>query len=167
MMRELLGVDDQERATYQRYMSLVHPDDRGWVDELWQQLAMNRKPVECEHRIIRADGLVRGGTGEDAPGRGPAETRMKLSSQRFTDLVAVTPVGIGLFDEAERLVDANDALCDLLGIDLEQLRGMTASSLTHPDEPVGWLSSAARLTAEREGGFKVPQRILLRPDGEL
>jgi diguanylate cyclase (GGDEF)-like protein len=44
---------------------------------------------------------------------------------------------------------------------------MTATGITHPDEPVGWLSAAARLTAEREGGFKVPQRILLRPDGEL
>ncbi|MEV6602572.1 EAL domain-containing protein [Kutzneria sp. NPDC051319] len=183
MMRELLGVDEQERATYQRYMSLVHPDDRGWVDELWQQLAVNREPVECEHRIVRPDGLVRVlrchgasvqgvgpvlvGTAQDVTAQRTAEARMKLSSQRFTDLVAVTPVGIGLFDEAERLVDANDALCDLLGIELEQLRGMTASSITHPDEPVGWLSAAARLTSEREGGFKVPQRILLRPDGEL
>jgi diguanylate cyclase (GGDEF)-like protein/PAS domain S-box-containing protein len=183
MMRELFGVDEQERATYQRYLSLVHPDDRGWVDELWQQLAANREPVECEHRIVRADGAVRVlrchgasingsgpvlvGTAQDVTAQRTAEARMKLSSQRFTDLVAVTPVGIGLFDEAERLVDANDALCDLLGIDLEQLRGMTATSLTHPDEPVGWLSAAARMTSEREGGFKVPQRILLRPDGEL
>jgi diguanylate cyclase (GGDEF)-like protein/PAS domain S-box-containing protein len=186
MMRELLGVPETERATYQRYLSFVHPDDRGWVDELWQRLAANRIPVECEYRIVRPDGVVRVlrchgasiadatradsvlvGTAQDVTDQRAAEARMKLSSQRFTDLVAVTPVGIGLFDESERLVDANDALCDLLGIDLEQLRGMTASGLTHPDEPSGWLSAAAAMTSGRERGFKVPQRILLRPDGEL
>ncbi|AHI01210.1 hypothetical protein GCM10010174_11880 [Kutzneria viridogrisea] len=197
MMRGLLGVTDQERATYQRYLALVHPDDRSWVDELWHQLATTREPVECEHRIVRPDGAVRvlrchGGTiagPEDSPTRlvgtaqditdqRAAETRMRLSSQRFTDLVAVTPVGIGLFDESERLVDANDALCDLLGIDLEQLRGMTAGALTHPDEPAGWLPAAGKLigdpvarvssvSADRDRSYKIPQRVLVRPDGEL
>ena len=68
---------------------------------------------------------------------------MKRSSQRFTDLVSVTPVGIGLFDEGERLVDANDALCDLLGMELEQLRGMTAEQLTHPEDTSPGLQWAA------------------------
>jgi diguanylate cyclase (GGDEF)-like protein/PAS domain S-box-containing protein len=186
MMRDLLGVTAEARATYQSYLMLVHPEDRTWLDELWQGLAANREPVECEHRIVRPDGVVRVlrchgasmadqagtgsvlvGTAQDVTDQRIAETRMRLSSQRFTDLVAVTPVGIGLFDESERIVDANDTLCDLLGIDLEQLRGMTANGLTHPDEPTGWLSAAAKLTSERERSYKIPQRVLVRPDGEL
>jgi len=192
IMCDLLGVSDEERATYQSFIRLVHPDDVGWVDELWRRSAATNEPVECEHRIVRPDGTVRilrvhggavtnsdggapvrVGTAQDVTDQRTAEARMRLSSQRFIDLFAVTPVGIGLFDESERLVDANDALCDLLGIDLEQLRGMTASALTHPDEPNSWLPSVDTMVTgegrgyERERSYKIPQRVLVRPDGEL
>ncbi|NUT94601.1 MAG: PAS domain S-box protein, partial [Saccharothrix sp.] len=185
MLADLFGVPRDEHTRYQTYLDLVHPDDRGWVDELWQQLATDEVPVQCEHRIVRRDGKVRVfrshgvvvkgpdgrplavGTAQDITEQRAAETRMKRSSQRFADLVQLTPVGIGLFDEAERLVDANDALCDLLGIDLEQLRGMTAAQMTHPDDQENRLHSVSRMTqmgADRV--HKIPQRILVRPDGE-
>src|SRR5690606_32109426 len=88
------------------------------------------------------------------------------SSQRFTDLVAITPVGIGLFDDNERLVDANDALCELLGYDLEQLRGMTAEELTHPDERDERRRSAALISQGTGKSYRIPQRMLIRADGE-
>jgi len=186
MLTDLFGVPREERTTYQTYLDLVHPDDRAWVDELWQQLVANQSPVQCEHRILRRDGKVRvfrayGVVVEGQPGERPravgtaqditeqraAETRMKRSSQRFADLVSLTPVGIGLFDEGERLVDANDALCDLLGMELEELRGMTAEQMTHPDDNQSRLRSVDRMTAlGADRTHKIPQRILIRPDGE-
>ncbi|MBB5955214.1 diguanylate cyclase (GGDEF)-like protein/PAS domain S-box-containing protein [Saccharothrix tamanrassetensis] len=185
MLADLFGVPRDEHTRYQTYLDLVHPEDRGWVDDLWQQLAVDQVPVQCEYRIQRRDGKSRVfrshgvvvkdpdgrplavGTAQDITEQRAAETRMKRSSQRFADLVSLTPVGIGLFDEAERLVDANDALCDLLGMDLEKLRGMTADQLTHPDDKANRLDSVSRMTqlgADRV--HKVPQRILVRPDGE-
>ncbi|ATE57163.1 sensor domain-containing protein [Actinosynnema pretiosum] len=185
MLAELFGVPRDERTTYRTYLDLVHPDDRAWVDDMWQQLATEETPVQCEHRIVRRDGAVRVfrshgvvingpdgrtlavGTAQDITEQRVAETRMQRSSQRFADLVSLTPVGIGLFDEGERLVEANDALCDLLGMDLEQLRGMTAEQLTDPTDNDDRLQSVSRMTefgAER--AHKIPQRILVRPDGE-
>ncbi|OLR91102.1 diguanylate phosphodiesterase [Actinokineospora bangkokensis] len=150
MLYELAGVDPGTKITYADYLRIVHPDDRTWVDQRWQELATARRPVECEHRVVRPDGTrrvfrVRGeaadseraimiGTCQDVTEQRSTETRMQRSSKRFTDLVAITPVGIALFDDAERLVDANDALCSLLGMGLERLRGMTAEQLTHPDD---------------------------------
>ncbi|MFC5290965.1 EAL domain-containing protein [Actinokineospora guangxiensis] len=152
MLYELGGVEPGTPISYSDYMKIVHPDDRGWVDQRWQELATTHRPVECEHRVIRPDGKrrvfrIRGeaagpdgdpvvmiGTAQDVTEQRSTETRMQRSSKRFTDLVAITPVGIGLFDDAGRLVDANDALCSLLGMDLERLRGMTADQLTHPDD---------------------------------
>ncbi|KAA2261017.1 EAL domain-containing protein [Solihabitans fulvus] len=184
MLCELFGVPREERTSYQTYLDLVHPEDRAWVDDIWQQLITDRRPVECEHRLVRRDGSVRVfrshgvavtgadgqllavGTAQDITEQRGVETRMERSSQRFTDLVAVTPVGIGLFDESERLVDANDALCDLFGMELDQLRGMTAEQLTHPDDKADRLKSVARMIGP-DRTFKVPQRILLRPDGEV
>ncbi|MGH3834389.1 MAG: PAS domain-containing protein, partial [Pseudonocardiaceae bacterium] len=60
MMQDLYGVASAPcQATYQTYLSLVHPDDREWVDELWRQLVIDQVPVECEHRVLRPDGKVR------------------------------------------------------------------------------------------------------------
>ncbi len=186
MLADLFGVPRDERTYYQTYLDLVHPEDRGWVDDLWQQLASDEVPVQFEHRIRRrGDGRIRVfrshgvvvhgpdgrplavGTAQDVTEQRAAETRMKRSSQRFADLVSLTPVGIGLFDEAERLVDANDALCDLLGMDLEQLRGTDLEQLTHPEDREHRLDAVAQLS--RLGGdrvHRIPQRILVRPDGE-
>ncbi|HEY6422863.1 MAG TPA: EAL domain-containing protein [Pseudonocardiaceae bacterium] len=182
MMQELYGVAVVELpTTYQTYLSLVHPEDRDWVDELWRQLVLDRVPVECEHRLVRPDGEVRTfryygaatsdtsggvrliGTAQDVTEQRAAQTRMERSSQRFADLVAIAPVGIGIFDDTDRLVDANDALCRLLGYNLETLRGMSAAAFTHPDEPQ---RSLRNHTSAGPMSCTVPQRMLLRADGE-
>jgi diguanylate cyclase (GGDEF)-like protein/PAS domain S-box-containing protein len=184
MMYELLGVPDDTPATYQDFVSLVHPLDRPWVDEKFHELASRRKTVDCEYRLLRPDGSqrifrcygagVQGpdgqmlivGTAQDVTEQRVAETRMLRSSQRFTDLVSLTPVGIGLFDDSERLVDANDALCDLLGTNLERLRGRTAAQLTHPEELQAAPQPEDGLLGAGAGRHKIPQRVLVRADGE-
>jgi diguanylate cyclase (GGDEF)-like protein/PAS domain S-box-containing protein len=160
LLYELFGVEPRTSMTYNNYLEYVHPEDRDWVDQRWRQLAESGEPVICEYRVVRPDGSIRVvrcrgasfggqkdgsvmvGTVQDITEQRSTESRMQRSSQRFTDLVAITPVGIGLFDSGERLVDANDALCRLLGMDLEQLRGMTAEQLTHSEYDPG-----ARLVA--------------------
>ena len=47
------------RSPTRRTSSLVHPDDRGWVDQRWRELATDGRPVEAEHRVIRPDGTRR------------------------------------------------------------------------------------------------------------
>ncbi|WP_424189307.1 putative bifunctional diguanylate cyclase/phosphodiesterase [Actinokineospora sp. G85] len=175
MLYELAGIDLGAKITYQDYLRIVHPDDRAWVDQRWRELAATRVPVECEHRVVRPDGKrrvfrVRGeaadserpamiGTCQDVTEQRSTETRMQRSSKRFTDLVAITPVGIALFDDAERVVDANDALCSLLGMDLDKLRGMTADQLTHPDDRA---NRRGRAGAAFHGG----QRVLVTAAGK-
>ncbi len=182
-MQELYGISARQ-TTYQTFLSLVHPDDREWVDGLWRQLVVDQAPVTCEHRVLRPDGAVRTfrchgaaiadasggsrlvGTVQDLTEQRAAETRMMRSSQRFADLVSITPVGIGIFDDNDRLVDANEALCKLLGYDLETLRGMSSESLTHPQERATRLRPLHTHQAARSESYTVPQRMLLRADGD-
>jgi diguanylate cyclase (GGDEF)-like protein/PAS domain S-box-containing protein len=183
MLYELFGVEPGTPITYTEYLSLVHPDDRGWVDQRWRELATSGRQIEAEHRVVLPDGTQRVfrcrgaaldgggkimiGTAQDVTEQRSTETRMMRSSQRFSDLVAIAPVGIGLFDEAERLVDANDALCRLLELDLERLRGTTAGRLTHPTDRGKPLlvrhenGSQAGLTDLRAG-----QRVLITASGK-
>jgi diguanylate cyclase (GGDEF)-like protein/PAS domain S-box-containing protein len=181
MLYELFSVEPGTPITYTDYLSLVHPEDRSWVDERWQSLARTGRPVECEHRVVLPDGKrkvfrCRGaaldadhgrpvmiGTAQDVTEQRSTETRMMRSSQRFTDLVAIAPVGIGLFDESERLVDANDALCRLLQMDLERLRGMPAGELMHPtDRGESLVAGASR----RNGDTRAGQRVLVTASGK-
>jgi diguanylate cyclase (GGDEF)-like protein/PAS domain S-box-containing protein len=179
MLYELFGVEPGTPIEYNDYLSLVHPDDRSWVDQRWRDLATSGTPIECEHRAVLPDGSrrvfrCRGaalddgvpimiGTAQDVTEQRSTETRMMRSSQRFSDLVAIAPVGIGLFDESERLVDANDALCRLLQMDLERLRGTVAADLTHPtDRGESLLAGASR----RNGDLRAGQRVLVTAAGK-
>jgi diguanylate cyclase (GGDEF)-like protein/PAS domain S-box-containing protein len=185
MLYELFGVTPGSPVSHRTFLSLVHPQDRAWVEDLFGKLARDQKSVDCEYRMIRPDGQVRTfrcfgaalagpgqagllvGTAQDITEQRAAETRMLRSSQRFTDLVAMTPVGIGLFDESERLVDANDALCDLLGFSLEKLRGRTSAQLAHPDDRGSFTVVNAGIRNGRiKGTHKIPQQVMVRSDGE-
>jgi diguanylate cyclase (GGDEF)-like protein/PAS domain S-box-containing protein len=157
MLRELYRVPAAP-ITYQAFLSLIHPDDREWVDGLWHQLVADQAPLTFEHRIVPPDGTVRTvrchgaaiadasggsrlvGTVQDVTEQRAAEARMMRSSQRFADLVAITPVGIGIFDDNDRLVDANEALCKLRSLRIHH-SGSSES-------------------------YTVPQRMLLRADGD-
>ncbi len=89
-----------------------------------------------------------------------ARTRQERASRRFSDLCGVIPVGIALFDESGRVVDANDTLCRLLCLERDHLRGTHAADLLHPqdrDEPL--LGSRPNSPAD-----EAVHRVLARSD---
>jgi diguanylate cyclase (GGDEF)-like protein/PAS domain S-box-containing protein len=185
MLYELYGIEPGRPVTYADFLTFVHPDDLDWVKETWEGLANGGSPLEIEHRVVLQDGRTRVfrcrgaleggdgnpimiGTAQDVTEQRSTETRMLRSSQRFSDLVSIAPVGIGLFDETERLVDANDALCRLLEQDLERLRGSTAVQLMHPTDRAKPLLTThddvghAGVTADVRAG----QRVLITASGK-
>lgn len=180
MFYEITGLPYGSAETFESYLKATHPDDREWVQASWLPLTQQHEPVDIEHRYIRPDGEVRDfrlggttmrdregrvvlvGTCQDVTEQRAAVSRMERSSQRFTDLVSITPVGIGLFDQAGRLVDANSALRDLLGYPWERLRGTTAREMTHPDER-DW--DFLDLTQPEQS--RPPQRKLVTAAGEV
>ncbi|MCI2417271.1 EAL domain-containing protein [Saccharopolyspora sp. K220] len=129
------------------------------------EVLRGREESRAEHGLCLADDQPEQ---DAAPSSEPdvALTRLRRSSQRFTDLLAVAPVGIGLFDQSERLVDANDALCRLLGYRLDQLRGCTADDLSHPQDQAGSLRPAKGKLSPDGANPSVLQRLLLRADGQ-
>ncbi|MBV9314032.1 MAG: EAL domain-containing protein [Pseudonocardia sp.] len=98
--------------------------------------------------------------------------RFGRAAQRYSDLVSIAPVGVGVFDHEGRLVDANPALCALLGISLERLRGVSAADLTadpdasgSPGSPPSELSWLRSVPPGARHGYRVPQRAIRRADG--
>jgi diguanylate cyclase (GGDEF)-like protein/PAS domain S-box-containing protein len=105
------------------------------------------------------------GTVQDITELRQAEQRMGRATQRYLDLVSIAPLGVGVFNRTGHLVDANGALCGLLGISGEKLRGVSARGLSV--DPVGG-GDLAFLRVVRPGaqhGYRVPQYAIRRADG--
>jgi diguanylate cyclase (GGDEF)-like protein/PAS domain S-box-containing protein len=66
-------------------------------------------------------------------------TAQTQAEARFRAVFADAAVGIGIADTAGRIVDANQALADLLGYQVTELRRMSVRDLSPPEEDrVGW-----------------------------
>jgi len=109
------------------------------------------------------------GTVQDITELRHAEQRMGRATQRYLDLVSIAPLGVGVFNRTGHLVDANGALCALLGIPGEKLRGVSARGLSV--DPVGGPSGSPELAFLRvvrpgaQHGYRVPQYAIRRADG--
>ena len=57
-----------------------------------------------------------------------------LQDKRFRAIFDAAPVGIALADEQGRAIESNQALRDLLGYTVEELRARTYVDYTHPDD---------------------------------
>jgi PAS domain S-box-containing protein len=60
-MYQIVGVDPRTtpRVTYASYLQRVHPEDRGFVENIVSKAVEERRPYSFDHRIVRPDGSVR------------------------------------------------------------------------------------------------------------
>jgi diguanylate cyclase (GGDEF)-like protein/PAS domain S-box-containing protein len=109
------------------------------------------------------------GTVQDVTERRTAEQRVARATQRYLDLVSIAPVGVAVFDRTGHVVDANAALCALLGVPGDKLRGVSVRSLAvDPTAFPGGGVELAFLRPVRAGaahGYRIPQYAVRRGDG--
>jgi len=120
--------------SYQRFISLIHPDDREWVSMLHQKAYTSGEPFHMLERIVRPDGEVRflsssgevamddsgtpvrmHGTCVDVTDRVLAEREREHISARFKGLVESAPDAILVLDDEGRILEANPRAHELLG----------------------------------------------------
>jgi diguanylate cyclase (GGDEF)-like protein/PAS domain S-box-containing protein len=93
-------------------------------------------------------------------GRGHAEIGPRALLQRFRNAFQDAPIGIGLADLDWRFVEANHALCELLGYSPEQLSRITVLDITHPLDVEAMMAEARQLLAGQTARFQAEQRYL-------
>jgi len=139
--------------TYERFLSLVHPDDRSLVQWNVEQAFQNHQPYECCLRALHEDGTVRVvlsraqvlfdgdgkpvrmfGTVQDITERKRAEDALEESERRSRAVFENSLEAILLMNDSGRYVDANAAACRLLGYSRDELLQKTVWDLTLPGE---------------------------------
>ena len=83
----------------------------------------------------------------------------------YASVFRASPVGMGLSDEDGLLVDANEALCQLLGRERADVIGRSVAEFTHPDDPSA-RDSGSLIQATPDGIARFEKRYV-RPDGSV
>jgi PAS domain S-box-containing protein len=197
----IFGLKSREfGATYEAFLESVHPDDRALVNEAYSRSLNEGRDIyeiehrvvrkttgeirivheKCEHfrdetgRIIRSVGMVHDIT--ERKGYEDALLRAKLEWERTFDSV---PDLIAILDGQHRIVRANRAMAERLGITPEQCIGQHCFSCVHgTSTPPGFCphtltladgkQHVAEVHEERLGAdFLVTTTPLLTEDGTM
>jgi two-component system, OmpR family, phosphate regulon sensor histidine kinase PhoR len=77
-----------------------------------------------------------------------------------------SPVGTTLVAPDGRLLSANRAFCDMLGLTEDQIRDLTFQQITHPDDLAGDLALLEETLAGRRSSYRLRKRYL-HADGHV
>lgn len=95
-----------------------------------------------------------------------AHLRQQRSDRRFSDLLSLAPVGVGLFDEHDQIREVNTELCRLTDYSRQQLLTLSARDLLPAEERSHGISPQPDSAHESTAPPGPQQRTLLRRDGQ-
>lgn len=154
--REILGYcSDELPNDLEVWREIVHPDDRKYLsDAIKFFLEENNEYLLIELRLRCKDGsykwiLWRGmvveknidgkllrvvGTQTDIQTLKNKEGAVEISKQTYTSAFKHSGIGKALVSSDGKWIEVNDALCEFLGYEEDELKKLTFQDLTHPED---------------------------------
>lgn len=129
-LKKIYGLNHDEKITYERYMSLIHPDDVKAVTKAIEKAKTDGEMYQIDHRVVWPDGTVHWvqgqgkafykdgklirmlGTARNIDQRKKDEQTLQESEQRFKSMV----------EEQSALVELNEAKDEFISLASHQLR---------------------------------------------
>ena len=150
----ILGQEPQAfEATYAAFLEIVHPEDRAFVETAVGNAIAEIQPYDIEHRIIRPNGAIRFvqeigkvyfddlgqpirmvGTVHDITDSKVIEATIRASEARFRAVFENSPLGILIVGSRAEILEANTAVCTMLGYTTEELQDKSMIEITSPDD---------------------------------
>lgn len=129
-------------ASYETFLSIVHPDDREMVNRVYTDSVKNRTPYSIVHRLLFPDRRVKfvqewcetfydtdgqplrsTGTTQDVTVQQMAQNALRKSMQRIEDLYNHAPCGYHSLDKGGFIVQINDTELQWLGYTRDEVIG--------------------------------------------
>ncbi len=154
---QILGYTADELSNVEKWVDILHPDDRASGAERYAKLIDGRRDTdECERRFIRRDGrvvvcnsrfqLLRDATGkpqyvvaltEDITERKRVQEERNRLAKQMEMLLESTGQGIYGIDLQGNCTFINRAACELIGYRPEEVSGRRMHDLIHHHKPDG------------------------------
>src|SRR6476646_7957996 len=156
-------------TTYDEQLGAVHPDDREQVNREWVHLVTSGVPGRSVYRSVGGHRLASQAQLISVQGRPfvvgavRAVARPDGEERRFADLFRNFPTGVALVTDEGFFVEANEALCSILGYAREDLVGTKFQRVVHPDE----VDAFTERLLPSDGRHGRAERRLVRSDGSV
>lgn len=176
---------DEWESTPEFWLTIVHPDDRERIVRQTEDATRTGEPLNLEYRSFAKDGsvvwirddatlihdddgtpLYWQGVVTDITEQKRAEIAFKRSAELFGSAFERAAVAMSIGTVEGRLLRVNRSYCEFLGYDADDLIGMDAPSLIHPDDLEEAVKSHAAVVAGDAPFVRVEQRFL-RKDGSV
>ncbi|HLM00464.1 MAG TPA: PAS domain S-box protein, partial [Pyrinomonadaceae bacterium] len=172
-----------EQLQENKYLDVIHPDDRGYLQKVMSQLSQNPAPYEVELRlrprdgenyrfyslrgvpVFKADGALNEwiGTVADVTDRKEAEIAKRRIEQHYRALFEDASDAIFVADIDGVYHDVNESACRLLGYERDEIIGKTVAEIVSPEESARLEKLKRRLLGG--GGSDLDEWTLIRKDG--
>ena len=160
---------------HQRWLNLIHPEDRSRVAEAAATALRGGPRYDVEYRVVRPDGAVRvvhsrGDVTRDDAGKPlrqfgvlqditelrQAERELRASEARFRTFVDHAMDAFFLFNDRLTVIDVNRQACDSLGYSREELLGMQPRDFDVGLDEASIKHLSERIAAERKINLRDP-----------
>ena len=139
--------------TIERYLDLVHPEDRPFMEQAIQTMLVDHLAFDFTKRIVRPDGNIRHlrcvgvpvtdgpnfegfvGTGIDVTAQQQLTEELRKSEMELRQMLDLVPQSVLVFGADRERLYANRGALDYLGVSLEQWRQtLDMGEFIHPDD---------------------------------
>jgi PAS domain S-box-containing protein len=166
----IYGIDKRQDISFDKIISFVHPDDRAYVINAWEE-ALKGKIFDVEHRILvndqikwvkqkaninLKDNLVEGrviGTIQDMTSRKNIEEALLQSENKYRLIVENANDGIEITQD-DHIIYSNTRFAQMLGYEQQEMENITFSEIFTDDAKVDLL----KRQQERNKGKSLPQQ---------
>jgi len=144
----MFGISQGTPLSYEAFLTTVHPEDRDYVDQKWTA-ALRGDLYDTEHRIVVGDsvkwvreraelefdpqGKLLGGFGtvQDITEHKQAEQALLRAEQEWERTFDAVPDLIAILDDRHRILRANKAMAQRLGLPPDQCAGKLCYQAVH------------------------------------
>lgn len=183
---EIFGIDNSFVRNMKNWMQLIHPDDRERVIDTFKQFIKTSPGIESIdsviYRIIRPnDGSERWieawacnfydeqdnplrqvGMIQDITERKQTELAKRASEEQLRAFYEFDLVGLTITSPEKGWIRINNYLCNMLEYSEQDLRQMTWTQLTYPDDLAVDTEQFERLLANEINGYALEKRFVSR-----